>query len=87
MRHGEVDAQVKTGCVVDLRVPAAQEEGEDGQTEEEQAKNHANSVEPLQKRIRWGRLRRHGTPVFICIHKTQIILLKRLGATLWQPKV
>lgn len=44
MRHGEVEAQVKTGRVVDLRVPATQEEGEDGQAEEEQADNHAHSV-------------------------------------------
>lgn len=35
VRHGEVEAQVKTGCVVDLRIPATQEEGEDGQAEEE----------------------------------------------------
>lgn len=51
VRHGEVEAQVETGRVVDLWVPAAQEEGEDGQTEEEQANNHAHSVEPLQKWI------------------------------------
>lgn len=63
VRHGEVEAQVKTGRVVDLRIPATQEEGEDGQAEEEQADNHAHSVKPIQKRIRWGRLRRQGTPV------------------------
>lgn len=63
VRHGEVEAQVKTGRVVDLRIPATQEEGEDGQAEEEQADNHAHSVKPLQKWIRWGRLRRHRTPM------------------------
>lgn len=51
MRHGEVEAQVKTSCVVDLWVPAAQEEGKNGQTEEEQADNHSDAVQPLQKRI------------------------------------
>lgn len=63
VRHGEVEAQVKTGRVVDLRIPATQEEGEDGQAEEEQADNHAHSVKPIQKGIRWGWLRRQGTPV------------------------
>ncbi len=35
MGQEEAEAEVKTGCVVDFGVPATQEEGEDGQSEEE----------------------------------------------------
>ena len=59
--QGQAEAQVETGRVVDLGVPAAQEEGEDGQTEEEQPDNHAHPVQPLEKRIVRWRLRRHNT--------------------------
>ena len=47
MGEEEADAQVKAGCVVDLGVPAAQEEGEDGQSEEDESDYHTYSVEPL----------------------------------------
>jgi len=61
MRQGEVKTEVQTGCVVDFGVPAAQEEGKDGQSEEEKSNNHKNSVQPLQKRIIWWRLRKMHT--------------------------
>lgn len=44
MREGQVEAHVKACRVVDLGVPAAQQEGEDGQTEEEEADDHAHPV-------------------------------------------
>lgn len=44
MRQGKVEAKVKTGCVVDLGVPATQEEGEDGQSEEKQSNDHTHSI-------------------------------------------
>ena len=55
---GEADAEVQTRCVVDLGIPAAQEEGHDGQCEEEQADGHTHSVQPLQKGVLRGRLMR-----------------------------
>lgn len=79
MRHGEVEAQVKTGRVVDLWVPAAQEEGEDGQSKEEEADNHAHSVKPLQKRIRWCRLRTQRTSVFRRVQETEIVHVKDMA--------
>jgi hypothetical protein len=42
---------VQTGRVVDLGVPAAQEEGHNGQCEEEHAHGHTHSVQPLQEGI------------------------------------
>lgn len=72
MRDGEVEAQVKTGRVVDLWIPATQEEGEDGQTEEEQAKNHAHAVKPLQKGIGRCRLRRQRTLGFKHKHNADV---------------
>ena len=41
------EAEVKTSCVVDLGVPAAQQEGEDGQSKEEQTNSNTHSVQPL----------------------------------------
>lgn len=58
MREGQVEAQVKACRVVDLGVPATQQEGEDGQTEEEEADDHAHSIQPLQEGVRRRRLRR-----------------------------
>ena len=53
---GEADAEVQTGRVVDLGIPAAQEEGHDGQRKEEQADGHTHSVQPLQEGVLWRRL-------------------------------
>ena len=50
---------MQTGRVVDLGVPAAQEEGHDGQREEEQADGHTHSVQPLQEGVLWRRLVRN----------------------------
>lgn len=60
MCKGQVEAQVKACRVVDLGVPAAQQEGEDGQTEEEEADDHAHPIQPLQKGVGRRRLRRQG---------------------------
>ena len=58
---------MKTGCVVDLGVPATQEEGEDGQSKEEKSDNHTNSVQPVQEKMLWWRLRRYNTQAMINI--------------------
>ena len=47
MGQEEAEAEVEAGCVVDLRVPATQQEGEDGQSKEDQAHDHTHSVHPL----------------------------------------
>lgn len=65
MREGQVEAHVKACRVVDLGVPAAQQEGEDGQTEEEEADDHAHPVQPLQEGIGRRRLR---MTAFICTY-------------------
>lgn len=44
MSQGEAEAEMKTGCVVDLGVPAAQEEREDGQSKEEKSHDHTHSI-------------------------------------------
>lgn len=54
--EGQVEAQVETRRVVDLGVPAAQQEGEDGQAKEEQPDDDAQSVEPLEESVVWWRL-------------------------------
>lgn len=56
MGQGEAEAEVEAGRVVDLGVPAAQEEREDGQSKEEESNNHTHSVYPLQEIIFWWRL-------------------------------
>lgn len=58
MGQGKVEAEMKTGCVVDLGVPATQEKGEDGQSKEEKSKNHTHSIQPVYERILWWRLRK-----------------------------
>lgn len=40
----EVEAEVKTSRIVDLGVPATEQEGEDGQSEEEQPDDHTHPV-------------------------------------------
>lgn len=54
---GQADAEVQTRRVVDLGIPAAQEEGHDGEREEEQANGHAHPVQPVQKGVLRRRLR------------------------------
>lgn len=58
MREGQVEAHVKARRVVDLGVPAAQQEGEDGQAEEEEADDDAHPIQPLQKGVGRRRLQR-----------------------------
>ena len=47
VRQAEAEAEVKTSSVVDLGVPAAQQEGEDGQSKEEQTNSNKHNLQPL----------------------------------------
>lgn len=57
LRASQGETEVKTGCVVNFGVPAAQKEGKDGQTKKEESNNHTYPVQPLQKSICWWSLR------------------------------